>query len=445
MIRHLIGALATACMMAVSASAQADQDPKAIVRQAIAAMGGRENVRQIRAIHAKFTGRQYFQAGQFHLEGEIWRQPPDQLKQTRRVDTGGQNQSVVEIIVRGNDAWCTENGVPQHLQRAEIWAGLYEEYVAALWPLLDDPSFTLTIVPGKTVDGRPAHGVRVAKGNRPDLTLFFDQETHLLVLKQWSRLDHDKPDRKTVQEELNYRDIDFRIEDAKRLQQARIDTSDASLLAFLRKQVLSEAGRARCQILIDRLGDPSFIVRMNVRQELARYGLCVAPLLRSAAKSRDLEIRTATNDLLEKAIAESANTGSIPAALRLLADRRTPGAIAVILAYMPCASSDLLSNAAQKALADLATNQGQPDPCFEKALANADPAVQAMARASVESARRLRATNTSQQLFLKGIKFPFRFQTDRDDKKEGKEGQEIIFREIEFYSQLADSVFAPPP
>jgi hypothetical protein len=125
----------------------------------------------------------------------------------------------------------------------------------------------------------------------------------------------------------------------------------------------------------------------------------------------------------------------------LLADRRTPGASEVILAYLPCAASDLLEGAAQRALADLSTNQGKPDPSFEKALANADPAVRVLARASLEASRRPPAPNTSRQVFPRGIKSPFHFVVDRD----GKKAQEIEIVEVEFYSQLADSLFASPP
>jgi hypothetical protein len=444
MFRRLIGILAAASLMALTASAGTDPDPKAIIRQAITAMGGIENLRQIRAVHKKVTWRLHSEGESILFEGEIWQQLPDRLKQSWQANISGIKQSV-GCIVRGNDAWNVINGVPQNTEgseRAELCATVYEKYVTALWPLLEDQSFTLTAVPVKTVNGRAAQGVRVAKPKQPDVTLFFDRESHLLVLWQRPLLNDDEHNTKIIEViRSDYRTIDFRIDDEKRLHQAGMDTRDASLLAFLKRQVLSEAGRARCQQLIDQLGDPAYAVRRNARQELAKFGLCAVPLLRSAAKNQDLEVSAAANDLLEKANAESTITGPIPAALRLLTERRTPGAIEVILAYLPGASNDLLARAAQKALADLSTNQGKPDPTFEKALANAEPVVRATARLALDAATRPPATNIDRQLFLKGIKFPFRSAAYDN----GKISQESEVIDVEFYSQLADSIFASPP
>src|SRR5262249_20891348 len=191
--------------------------------------------------------------------------------------------------------------------------------------------------------------------------------------------------------------------------------------------------RAQCQKLVDQLGDASYTVRTNARQELAKFGPGAAPLLRQAANSQDLEVSTAAKELLEKANAEATSAGSVPAALRLLADRRTPWAIDAILAYLPGAASDVLASAAQKALADLSTNQGKPDPSFEKALASASPAIQARALASLEAIKRPPAPNTSQPAFLRGLKSPFRFDLHRD----GKQAQEINVTEGQYYTNIA--------
>jgi hypothetical protein len=427
MVRRWIEILATACLMASIANAGTDQDPKQIVRQAIAVLGGMENVRQCRAMHNKFTGRLYIQSESLEVEGETWLQFPDRMKQTAQIEIAGQKLSIA-CIVRGQDAWTVEAGAQRRLEgqeRADLCASFHEEYVAALWPLLVDQSLTLTTVPAKSVNGRQVLGVRVAQAKQPDVTLFFDQDSHLLVLKERPRLIRDEPNAGKVQEEslADYRTLDFRTDDEKHLRQSGIDTSDASLLAFLRRQVLSEADRIRCQKLIDQLGNASYMVRRNAREELAKFGPRVAPLLRPAAKSQDLEVSTAANELLQKANAESTNAGSIPAALRLLADHRAPGAIEVILAYLPCASSDLLASGAEKALADLSTNQGKPDPSFEEALASANPAARAMARASLEVISRPPGANQS-AVIPEGHQVPISIRSvPRRQKSAGNHGR----------------------
>jgi hypothetical protein len=444
MVRRSLGILVTSCVLAFTASAT-DQDPKEIVRQAIAAMGGMENVRQCRAMHNKFNGRLYFQTESLDVEGETWLQLPDRMKQTAQIEIPGQKLSI-ECLVRGQDAWTVDPTGQRRLdgpERDDLLASVHEEYVAAIWPLLEDQSLTLTTVPAKTINGRSALGIRVTQPKQSDVTLYFDAENHLLVLKERPRLIHDGPTAGKLQEESlsDYRTLDFRTDDEKHLRQAGIDTSDAFLLAFVRKQVLARADREQCQKLVDQLGDPSYMVRRNARQELAKFGPGAAALLRPATRSQDLEVSMAANELLQKANAESTSTGSIAAALRLLADRRTPGAIKAILAYLPCATSDSLANAAEKALADLSKNQGKPDPAFEKALAGTDQAVRAMAWAALEAVKRPSVGNISRQVFLKGIKSPFQFEVYRD----GKKAQEIKVVEVEYYSHLADSLFSTPP
>jgi hypothetical protein len=448
--RGSIGILAGGWLMAVTATAAADQDPRQIIRQAIPAMGGIENARLIRAMHTKFAGRIYLEEGRSaELQGEVWQQFPDRSKQIMQINLNGKKR-IVLYAVRGEDAWSVEAGVQRQLEgpaRFPVCVKLYEDYVSSLLPLLEDRRFALTTVPVKPVNGRPAHGVRVAmpkEPTMPDVTLFFDEETHLLVLKQRGRFDRPRVygvERVTEELLFDYRTIDFRIDDAKRLRQAGIDTTDASLLAFLKRQVPSQAGRAQCQKLIDELGDNSYAVRKNARDELARFGTAAVPLLGHATTSRDLDVSAAANELLQKASAESTDTGPIPSALRLLADRRPPGAIQVILAYLPTATSDLLASAAQKALVELSTIQGKPDPSFENMLAFADPGVRATAQRALESARRAAASNGGQQLFPKGLKFPFL----RQIYHEGKREQEITVLEVGFYSQLPDSIFANPP
>jgi len=275
MVRCSTGMLVSGCLSALTANAAADQDPKETIRQAITAMGGIENMRLIRATHTRFTSHVYLEHGSAELQGEIWQQCPDRFKQIVQINLDGKTGTVV-YTVRGEDAWSILSGVQRQLDglgRAELCATLFEEYVATLLPLLEDQRLTLTTVPVKAVNSRPAHGIRVALAKLPtvpDVTIFFDQETHLPVQRQRQRLNRLREDGvESVSEERisDYRTIDFRIDAEKRLHDAGIDTSDASLLAFLKKQVLSEAERARCQELITQLGDDSYAVRKEARKE----------------------------------------------------------------------------------------------------------------------------------------------------------------------------------
>src|SRR5262249_15342290 len=90
-------------------------------------------------------------------------------------------------LVAGGKGWRKstfpgqQNGEvgPEELKLME--AGLQEAYARGLLPLLRDGKFTLAALPETQIRGRPAVGVKASYPNRPDVSLWFDRETNLLV------------------------------------------------------------------------------------------------------------------------------------------------------------------------------------------------------------------------------------------------------------------------
>jgi hypothetical protein len=445
MFRYWTFALAAGLALAVSGSIQADQDPKEIIRQAVAAMGGIDNVRQVHAMHMKVSGHIYQNNGEMRpTDIEMWVQFPDRTKQVAQIDTEGQKTTIVQGM-SGKDVWEFEDGTPsppEAARRSEIQDNMYEDYVALLWPLLDSSDFRLTIVPATPVKNRPVIAVTVAKTGQPDVTLCFDQDNHLLVKKQMQRIDPRRPGGQGLQEEVlsEYRDADFKSDDEKRLREAQVPTDDAELLAYLKRQTVPEAERVRAQKLIEQLGDPSFEVRAKAQEDLTKVAASAAPLFARAAQSPDAEIASGAREWLQKTNAKAPEAEITASVLRLLGARKTSGALEAVLLYLPSASSDSLAGEAQNALADLAMIDGKPDPVLGKFTNDADPLRRSTAEKLQSGMKRARNGNTSERLSLKGIKYPYRSQLYRD----GKKMADFKVAELELFSRLADEVFAKP-
>jgi hypothetical protein len=445
MLRHWTLALAVGVALAVTSSTRADQDPKDIIRQAIAAGGGIENLRQVHAMHVKLAGHTYERNGEARpTEDELWVQFPDRYKEVAQIEVEGQ-KTAGTVGMSGKDLWAVDDGVPSQLEvwrRSQVHDEMYARHLALLWPLLDGTDCTLTIVPAAAVKGRPVVGVMVAKTGQPDVTLCFDRENHLLVKKQTQSINPQTPGGKSLQEEVlsEYRDADYKSDDEKRLREARLRTDDAELLAYLKQQTVPERERVRAQKLIEQLGDPSFEVRAKAQEELAKVGASAAPLFAHAAQSRDAEIASAAKEWLQKTNTKISDTEITGSVLRLLGARKTPGALEAILVYLPSASSDSLASEAQNALVELATVDGKPDAALQKFTGDADSLRRSTAEKLQSGVARPRNETTSRRLSLKGVKYPYHLQQFRDGRKEA----DFKVVELELYSRLPDEVFAKP-
>jgi HEAT repeat protein len=176
------------------------------------------------------------------------------------------------------------------------------------------------------------------------------------------------------------------------------NTEGEALLGEFRKRTLGAADLAKIQDLIDKLADDVFATREQAANDLVAFGALAAPLLREAVKSAELErVRRA-----ERCLTLIANRKEKPlplAAPRLVAVRKPPGAVEVLLAYLPWADGEPLHREVQQALTALALHDGRPDSALLQALNDPLPqrraaAGEALARAGVPD-----LTDTLHKLF----------------------------------------------
>ena len=157
-------------------------DPKETVARAIAASGGRERLRTLERCEMETRGVLFRDGKSGTFTVTAWQDLPDRMKQEMRLDLGGEHVSVV-TVVNGQSAWEQTNGktvaLPPEQARA-LHSLMSLSRVKYLYPLLD-PQFTLTPLKESRVNGRPALGVRVTSPGQPDIALYFDKESSLLV------------------------------------------------------------------------------------------------------------------------------------------------------------------------------------------------------------------------------------------------------------------------
>jgi HEAT repeat protein len=146
------------------------------------------------------------------------------------------------------------------------------------------------------------------------------------------------------------------------------------LLKLIREMTPNDAERERISGLIKKLKDDSFDERVRATEELSACGPEAIPLLRRAVNVADAEASTRAKKALaalEKKHPRKSGAAAGDAA-RLLALRRTAGAVEVLLAFVPSAEEEA-ADEIRAALTALATRDGKADPALVAALADKVP------------------------------------------------------------------------
>ena len=161
------------------------------------------------------------------------------------------------------------------------------------------------------------------------------------------------------------------------------DANDgAAALAEIRKRTLTDADREKGMKLLEQLGDDDFPVREKATNEFKRLGASMVPVLRTAIKHEDLEIRRRVRECLE-AIEQDKNTPLPLTAPRVVAVRKPAGAAEAMLAYLPFIEDETTADEIQTALTALGAAEGKPDPALLRALTDKVPVRRAAAAAAL--------------------------------------------------------------
>jgi hypothetical protein len=424
-------------------AARAAEEPRALLERALKARGGVEPVKKRVAVRMKVKGKFQYPDGvadNVRVEGEMWEFSP-----RGRIDLQmglGEPKLRFTIVLDKDKSWCGVNGQVQNFDKdglASLRISEYVDRVTELADLLTDKSFTLAPLADARVEGRPARGLKVSCKDRPDVSLYFDKETSLLVKYSYRSLKA-SAGKEVLRETVlsDYREPDLASADEKLVREAKSDVRGPALLAFLRQRTPTPANLDRARGLISKLGDDAFEVREQASRDLIALGAIAIPFLREATKNDDREIVRRVRECLQ-AIGEERSKAQTAAAIRLLGLRKPAGTAEALLNYLPSADA-ALAKELQAVLYAVAQAKREPDPVLLRALDDKDSLRRRAAAAALGKDGGAYARQPGRRLFTSMPKRPTKHKTWVD----GKLDMEMESFDYQFFNAFEDKVFAKP-
>jgi hypothetical protein len=432
-----------AVLLTLSGRNVADETPQAIIEKAVKALGGEELLARQTAVLVKMRGNFIFAANQTApFTGEVLTQPNGDFKYTLDLNIAGAPMGFT-MVLTGDKGWRNFSGMIEDLDPtslAEMKRSRHYDRVTSLLPLLRDKSYTLLPLAEIKVQGKPAIGVKVASKGQPDIHLYFDKASGLL-LKTAYRYKQGPADKETLQESTysDYREPNFTAEDEALLKKAKLKTDGASLLEYLRKRTPIATDTAKIKKLIEQLGDDDFDTREKATTALIAVGPPAVPHLRRAAESDDTEIKRRASQCLH-AIGDVKDEKEVVAAVRLLVWRKPAGALELLLTWASRLDDDELGREVHAALAAVAMSDGKPDEVLVQALTDKDSKRSAAAAGALGKNDGASANKPGRRLYLTGVKYPMKGVTFQD-------GAKMMDREItdvQFFNRFEEKPFARP-
>jgi hypothetical protein len=156
-----------------------EADAKAIVAKAIKAMGGEANLAKHKAATWTEKGTYYGMGNGLPFTGKYAMRAPDHFRM--------EIEGVFIIVLAGDKGWIHSGGETKAMTDEQLAVQKNDHragFITSVLPL-KDKAFTLTTLPEIKVDERPAVGINVTRKDYPEVKLYFDAKTHLLVKSEW--------------------------------------------------------------------------------------------------------------------------------------------------------------------------------------------------------------------------------------------------------------------
>jgi HEAT repeat protein len=174
-------------------------------------------------------------------------------------------------------------------------------------------------------------------------------------------------------------------QDEKLLRDGHVTPDGPALLAFFRERTLTADQKARLAELVKTLGDDAFEVREKASEDLLKAGRLALPLLKPAVRDPDAEVARRAADCLRE-IEQGSDLVLAAAAARVLAERKTEGAVEVLLAYLPDAPDESVEEAVVAALGAAGVSDGKANAALVAALKDREASRRAAAALAVGKA-----------------------------------------------------------
>jgi hypothetical protein len=198
-------ALVTGCFASVGA-AQPPAEAEAIIKKAIEAHGGENNLAKYKTFRVVFKITLKEDTGDTSIREEAFYQYPNKVKAVSDFD-----QVTITSVFDGTQAW-TKVKTPNILtskalagpELEEKKESVYRSWIMDTIPYLKQPGFQVTALGESQVNGQAALGIKISSTGHRDVKFFYDKNTGLMVKMDteiWS-----EADKKLVRYESYYED-----------------------------------------------------------------------------------------------------------------------------------------------------------------------------------------------------------------------------------------------
>jgi hypothetical protein len=163
------------------------------------------------------------------------------------------------------------------------------------------------------------------------------------------------------------------VSDEDALKAAGLSPTDGEkLVGYIKLRTVSDADQGKIQTLIKKLGAEQFDDRIKAGEELENFGPAAIGLLKNAEKDADPEVAYQAGRVLKR-MEKVPHGAAAAAAVRAVVKLKPPGASEALLAFLPMADTEALSDDIRGALVALAAPNGKADPAIVAALSDASP------------------------------------------------------------------------
>jgi hypothetical protein len=183
-------ALPLASTLLMAAPAKDEQaEAEAVLDNAIKAAGGQEKLTKLTSFVLKVRRKTTPRANGAGLEttAEISYEYPDRKRSESTREVGGAKTTTVQIL-NGDKAWITSRGTTRELtvdQAARMKTEPFTEFPVRQLPLYRGRGYKLTMLGESKVEEKRAVSVKVSSEGKPEVRLFFDKETGLLLKREY--------------------------------------------------------------------------------------------------------------------------------------------------------------------------------------------------------------------------------------------------------------------
>jgi hypothetical protein len=164
--------------LGVARSGEGD-DARAIVTKAIKAMGGEKSLAKHQTASWTEKGTYYGMGKAVPFTGKYAVQMPDRFRM--------EIEGAFTIVYAGDKGWIQSKSETKEMSKEEL-ANQKNDHrageISSLLPLTDK-AFTLSSLGDMKVEDKPSVGVKVTRKGYPEVKLYFDKKTSLLLMSEF--------------------------------------------------------------------------------------------------------------------------------------------------------------------------------------------------------------------------------------------------------------------